>query len=79
MGQGAGHGAVGRGGTAESVHDLLRWQDRDMCKRHEDPTGVVLDSRTVRAWVNAPKDTTGLDPGKRARAASQALPPMSLA
>ncbi|MFF2808085.1 IS5 family transposase [Streptomyces sp. NPDC058000] len=52
-------------GTAETIHDLLRWQAREMRKRHEDPTGVVLDSQTVRASANAPKDTTGLDPGKK--------------
>ncbi|MER5753785.1 IS5 family transposase [Streptomyces sp. NPDC002088] len=52
-------------GTAETIHDLLRWQAREMRKRHEDPTAVVLDSQTVRASANAPKDTTGLDPGKK--------------
>lgn len=36
-----------------------------MRKRREDPTAVVLDSKTVRASANAPKETTGLDPGKR--------------
>lgn len=36
-----------------------------MCKRHEDPTAVVLDSQTVRASANAPKDTTRLDSGKK--------------
>ncbi|GAB2991514.1 hypothetical protein GCM10023080_066580 [Streptomyces pseudoechinosporeus] len=52
-------------GTAETLHDLLRWQARELRKRHEDPTVVVLDSQTVRASVNAPEDTTGLDPGKK--------------
>jgi transposase len=52
-------------GTTETIHDLLRWQVREMRKRHEDPTAVVLDSQTVRASTNAPKDTTGLDPGKK--------------
>jgi transposase len=52
-------------GTAETIHDLLRWQAREMRKRREDPTAVVLDSQTVRASVNAPKETTGLDPGKK--------------
>ncbi|WBO61506.1 IS5 family transposase [Streptomyces camelliae] len=52
-------------GTAETIHDLLRWQAREMCKRHEDRTAVVLDSQTVRASANAPKDMTGLDPGKK--------------
>ncbi|MEU6393056.1 transposase [Streptomyces sp. NPDC046939] len=52
-------------GTAETTHELLRCQAREMRKRHEDPTAVVLDSQTVRASTNAPKETTGLDPGKR--------------
>jgi transposase len=52
-------------GTAETIHDLLRWQAREMRKRHEHPTAVVLDSQTVRASVNAPKEPTGLDPGKK--------------
>ncbi|MFD7827386.1 IS5 family transposase [Kitasatospora sp. NPDC059803] len=52
-------------GTVETVHDLMRWQVREMRRRHEDPTAVVLDSQTVRASTNAPKDTTGLDAGKR--------------
>ncbi|MGW0702303.1 IS5 family transposase [Streptomyces sp. NPDC002867] len=51
--------------TAETIHDLLRWQVRESRKRREDPTAVVLDSQTVRASMNAPKDTTGLDAGKR--------------
>ncbi|MER5531456.1 transposase [Streptomyces sp. NPDC002677] len=33
-------------GTAETVHDLLRWRARVIRKRHEDPTAVVLDSQT---------------------------------
>ncbi|MGW7461131.1 transposase [Streptomyces sp. NPDC054797] len=52
-------------GTAETVHDLLHWQGRESSRRHEDPTAVILDSQTVRASVNAPKETTGLDPGKK--------------
>ncbi|WP_128382265.1 IS5 family transposase [Streptomyces cavernae] len=52
-------------GTTETIHDLLRWQAREMRRRPEDPTAVVLDSQTVRASANAPKDTTGLDPGKK--------------
>jgi transposase len=52
-------------GTAETIHDLLRWQVRESRKRREDPTAVVLDSQTVRASTNAPKETTGLDAGKK--------------
>ncbi|MFE6848274.1 IS5 family transposase [Streptomyces sp. NPDC057686] len=52
-------------GTDQTIHDLLRWQVRESRGRHEDPSAVVLDTQTVRASVNAPKDTTGLDPGKK--------------
>lgn len=52
-------------GTAETIHELLRRLAREMRRRREHPTVVVLDSQTVRASVNAPKETTGLDPGKR--------------
>ncbi|WP_236664529.1 transposase [Streptomyces noursei] len=52
-------------GTAETIHELLRRLAREMRRRREQPTVVVLDSQTVRASVNAPKETTGLDPGKR--------------
>jgi transposase len=51
--------------TTETIHDLLRWQAREMRRRSEDPTAVVLDSPTVRASVNAPRETTGLDPGQK--------------
>ncbi|CAI7974352.1 hypothetical protein FRAHR75_1310012 [Frankia sp. Hr75.2] len=52
-------------GTTETVHDLLRWLVREHHRRKADPSAVVLDSQTVRSSTNAPKDTTGLDPGKR--------------
>lgn len=52
-------------GTAETIHELLRCLAREMRRRREDPTAVVLDSQTVRASANAPKETRGLDPGKR--------------
>lgn len=52
-------------GTAETIHDLLRRRVREMRRRHEDPTAVVLDSQTVRASTNAPRQTTGFDPGKK--------------
>jgi transposase len=52
-------------GTDQTIHDLLRWQVREKAGRAEDPTAVVLDSQTVRASLNAPAATTGLDAGKR--------------
>ncbi|MFK0111690.1 hypothetical protein [Streptomyces sp. NPDC091217] len=65
--------------TAETVHDLLRWQTREIRKRREEPTAVILDSQTVRAPVNVPKDTTVLDPGKKSLGRKGASLPMSLA
>ncbi|MFC4517315.1 transposase [Streptomyces ehimensis] len=44
---------------------MLRWQVRESRRRNEDPAAVVMGSQTVRASVNAPRETTGLDPGKR--------------
>ncbi|MGW0811629.1 IS5 family transposase [Nonomuraea sp. NPDC002799] len=54
-------------GTDQTIHDLLRWQVREQAGRAEDPSAVVLDTQTVHASVNAPADTTGLDPGKKSR------------
>ena len=54
-------------GTDQIVHDLLRWQVREQAGRSEDPSAVVLDTQTVHTSLNAPADTTGLDPGKRSR------------
>ncbi|MCX4974996.1 IS5 family transposase [Streptomyces sp. NBC_00620] len=54
-------------GTDQAIHDLLRWQVRESRGRHEDPSAIVMDAQTVHASVNAPKETTGLDPGKRSR------------
>ncbi|MFI0710492.1 transposase [Streptomyces inhibens] len=34
-------------GTAETVHDLLRWQVRESRRRHEDPTAVVVVATSV--------------------------------
>ncbi|TMR31854.1 IS5 family transposase [Nonomuraea zeae] len=54
-------------GTNQTIHDLLRWQVREQAGRAEDPSAVVLDTQTVHTSVNAPADTTGLDPGKKSR------------
>jgi len=48
-----------------TIHDLLRWQVREKAGRAADPSAVVLDPQTVRAAVNAPAASTGLDPGKK--------------
>lgn len=60
-------------GTDQTVHDLLRCQVRERAGREEDPSGVVLDTQTVRASVSAPADTTGLDAGKRDRGRKRGL------
>jgi transposase len=52
-------------GLDQTIHELLRCRVREQAGRSEDPTAVVLDSQTARASVNAPKETTGLDPGKK--------------
>ncbi|MFJ9713976.1 transposase [Streptomyces sp. NPDC101234] len=65
--------------TAETVHELLRWQTREIRKRREEPTAVILDSQTVRASVNVPKDTTVLDPGRKSPGRKGASLPTSLA
>ncbi|GHC89498.1 DDE transposase [Streptomyces flavofungini] len=54
-------------GTDQVIHDLLRWQVRESRGRREDPSAIVMDTQTVHASVNAPKATTGLDPGKKSR------------
>lgn len=54
-------------GTDRTLHDLLRWQVRESKGRREDPSAVVMDSQTVHVSLNAPKETTGLDPGKKSR------------
>lgn len=52
-------------GTAQTIHDLLRWQVREAAGRAEDPTAVVIDSQSVRAAHNVPAATSGLDAGKK--------------
>lgn len=59
-------------GTDQVIHDLLRRQVCERHGRHEDPSAIVMDSQTVHTSGNAPKATTGLDPGKKSRAASGA-------
>ena len=55
------------------MHDLLRCQVRERAGRAEDPTAVVLDTRTVHTSVNAPAATTGLDAGKKSRGRKRGL------
>jgi transposase len=52
-------------GTDKQIHDLLRMQVREQAGRSEDPSAVVLDSQSVRAAAGVPKNTTGLDAGKK--------------
>ncbi|MHB9860503.1 transposase [Streptomyces sp. YIM S03343] len=67
-------------GTAETIHDLLRRQAREMRKRHEDPTAVVLDfGDGTGLGKRAERTRPGWIPVRRARAASGASPPTSSA
>jgi transposase len=52
-------------GTDQSVHDLLRCQAREKAGRAEDPTGVVLDTQSIRAANHVPAATTGKDADKK--------------
>lgn len=51
--------------TDQVVDELLRCQVRERARRLEDPTLVVLDTRSVHAAAGVPTATTGLDPAKR--------------
>jgi transposase len=62
-------------GTAETIHDLLRWQVLESRRRHENPTAVVLDSQTVRPRRTRRRTRPGWIRARRARAASGASPP----
>ncbi|MFD3839772.1 transposase [Streptomyces sp. NPDC058642] len=53
--------------SRKTIHDLLRWQVRESRGRGADPSAIVMDTQTVHASVNAPKATTGLDPGTKSR------------
>lgn len=51
--------------TDQVIHELLRCQVRGRARRLQDPTLVVLDTRSVHAAAGVPASTTGRDPAKR--------------
>lgn len=52
-------------GLDQRIQELLRYQVREKDRRLEDPSLVVIDTRSVRAAAGVPKTTTGLDANKR--------------
>lgn len=58
-------------GTNQTIHDLLRWQVREMARRKADPSLVVLDTQSVHGAAGVPAESTGPDaaksPGPQAR------------
>ncbi|WP_225079704.1 IS5 family transposase [Streptomyces sp. CoT10] len=52
-------------GTDQTIHDLLRWQVREMARRKADPSLVVLDTQSVHAAAGVPAESTGRDPAKK--------------
>ncbi|MDN3028573.1 transposase [Streptomyces sp. S.PB5] len=53
-------------GIDQTIHNLLRWQVREMARRKADPSLVVLDTQRVHAVAGAPAESTGRDAAKRA-------------
>ncbi|GLX41288.1 hypothetical protein Sros01_73610 [Streptomyces roseochromogenus] len=60
-------------GTGQVIHELLRCQAREKARRSEDPTLVVLDTRSVRAAAGVPASTTGRDAAKRVTGRNRGL------
>ncbi|MYS21800.1 Transposase [Streptomyces sp. DvalAA-14] len=52
-------------GTDQTIHDLLRWQVREMTRRKADPSLVVLDTQSVHAAAGVPAESTGRDAAKK--------------
>ncbi|MET9535819.1 IS5 family transposase [Streptomyces sp. NPDC006649] len=60
-------------GIDQTVHDLLRWQVREMARRRADPSLVVLDTQSVHAAAGVPAESTGCDPAKKVPARKRGL------
>ncbi|MFE5374111.1 IS5 family transposase [Streptomyces mirabilis] len=52
-------------GIDRTIHDLLRWQVREMVGRKADPSLVVLDTQSVHAAAGVPAESTGCDAAKK--------------
>ncbi|MER6378360.1 IS5 family transposase, partial [Streptomyces mirabilis] len=52
-------------GIDQTIHDLLRWQVREMARRKADPSLVVLDTQSVHAAAGVPAESTGRDAAKK--------------
>ncbi|MET8405213.1 IS5 family transposase [Streptomyces sp900116325] len=52
-------------GIDQTIHDLLRWQVREMGRRKADPSLVVLDTQSVHAAAGVPAESTGRDAAKK--------------
>ena len=52
-------------GIDQTIHDLLRWQVREMARRQADPSLVVLDTQSVHAAAGVPAVSTGRDAAKK--------------
>ncbi len=52
-------------GIDQTIHDLLRWQVREMARRKADPSLVVLDTQSVCAAAGVPAVSTGCDAAKK--------------
>ncbi|CAL9329344.1 hypothetical protein SUDANB15_00035 [Streptomyces sp. enrichment culture] len=59
-------------GIDQTIHDLLRWQVREMARRKADPSLVVLDTQSVHAAAGVLTVSTGCDAAKKYRVASAA-------
>ncbi|SCF56933.1 hypothetical protein GA0115254_10375 [Streptomyces sp. Ncost-T10-10d] len=61
-------------GIDQTIHNLLRWQVREMARRKADPSLVVVDTQSVHAAAGVPAESTGRDAAKKYWAASAAWP-----
>ncbi|MEU3795772.1 IS5 family transposase [Streptomyces fructofermentans] len=52
-------------GIDQTIHDLLRWQVREMARRKADPSLVVLGTQSVHAAAGVPSVSTGRDAAKK--------------
>jgi transposase len=51
-------------GLDQRLQEILRCQVRERARRSEDPSLVIIDTRSVRVAAGVPKETTGVDANK---------------